>query len=193
MSATTTVTQSALTLRATEEKKASTGSTRPQKLRWWGETGEPEEAYPYRHFLPFFDKELRLPPLTPFKHFDPGHDALKHEDPQSFLANADVDELTPDFGSEVSGIQLHELDTVGRQQLALYVAQRGVVVSPRLVCRTSSPRVLIVPRNSQAFRDQDFADQDQTWMIQDWCRFFGRPHIHPCSGAPKGHPEFHLV
>ncbi|POY73312.1 hypothetical protein BMF94_3647 [Rhodotorula taiwanensis] len=171
MSATTTVTQSALTLRATEEKKASTGSTRPQKLRWWGETGESEEAYPYRHFLPFFDKELRLPPLTPFKHFDPGHDALKHEDPQSFLAHADVDELTPDFGSEVSGIQLHELDTVGRQQLALYVAQRGVV----------------------AFRDQDFADQDQTWMIQDWCRFFGRPHIHPCSGAPKGHPEFHLV
>ena len=24
-------------------------------------------------------------------------------------------------------------------------------------------------------------------------RFFGRLHIHPVSGAPKGFPEFHLV
>lgn len=24
-------------------------------------------------------------------------------------------------------------------------------------------------------------------------RFFGRLHIHPCSGAPKDYPEFHLV
>lgn len=160
-----------LTVHSAESPQDATRAGRPKKLRWWSETAQPGDVYPYEHFLPFFDQDLHLPPLTPFKHFDPGHEALKHADPLAFLRDADVDELTPDFGSEVTGIQLHELDTVGRQQLALYVARRGVV----------------------AFRDQDFADQDQTWMIQDWCRFFGRPHIHPCSGAPKGHPEFHLV
>ncbi|GAA5879622.1 hypothetical protein JCM3774_004288 [Rhodotorula dairenensis] len=161
----------AVTVRSTQDTQVVPSAGRPKKLRWWSETARPGDPYPYEHFLPFFDQSLRLPPLTPFKHFDPGHEALKHADPLAFLRDADVDELTPDFGSEVSGIQLDQLDDVGRQQLALFVARRGVV----------------------AFRDQDFADRDPTWMIQDWCRFFGRPHIHPCSGAPKGHPEFHLV
>ncbi|GAA5991185.1 hypothetical protein JCM10908_006576 [Rhodotorula pacifica] len=168
---TETAPSASLTVRSDEAAQVAPKAGRPSKLRWWSETAQPGDTYPYEHFLPIFDQSLRLPPLTPFKHFDPGHEALKHENPLAFLQDADVDELTPDFGSEVTGIQLSKLDNVGRQQLALYVAQRGVV----------------------AFRDQDFADQDQTWMIQDWCRFFGRPHIHPCSGAPEGHPEFHLV
>jgi sulfonate dioxygenase len=79
--------------------------------------------------------------------------------------------LTPKFGAEVSGIQLHKLNTSERQQLALYVAQRGVV----------------------AFRDQDFQDQDPEWMLNDWGSFFGRLHIHPTSGHPKDYPHFHLV
>ncbi|KAJ8293886.1 Alpha-ketoglutarate-dependent sulfonate dioxygenase [Rhodotorula toruloides] len=153
------------------ESAETQGGKKDSRLRWWSETAQEGDAYPYERFLPFFDTELRLPPLEPFKHIDPGHKALWDPSPRSFLANAEVDDLTPDFGSEVTGVQLHQLDDRGRQQLALFVAQRGVV----------------------AFRDQDFADQDPTWMIEDWCKFFGRPHIHPCSGAPKGYPEFHLV
>lgn len=45
----------------------------------------------------------------------------------------------------------------------------------------------------QAFRDQDFLDRDPDWLLNDWTKFFGRPHIHPTSGAPEGWPEFHLV
>lgn len=118
-----------VTVRSAETTQDATNPGRPKKLRWWSETAQPGDVYPYEHFLPFFDQDLHLPPLTPFKHFDPGHEALKHADPLAFLREADVDELTPDFGSEVSGIQLHKLDAVGRQQLALYVARRGVVVS----------------------------------------------------------------
>jgi sulfonate dioxygenase len=118
-----------VTVRSAEATQDSTNLGRPKKLQWWSETAQPGDVYPYEHFLPFFDQNLHLPPLTPFKHFDPGHEALKHADPLAFLRDADVDELTPDFGSEVSGIQLHQLDAVGRQQLALYVARRGVVVS----------------------------------------------------------------
>lgn len=142
-----------------------------KKLQWFSETGLPKSAYPYEHLLPSFDRDVTYGTLEPFEHVDPGHAAKEHSDPRAFLAEADIDLLTPDFGSEVSGVQLHKLDAAGRQQLALYVAQRGVV----------------------AFRDQDFIDQDPSWQVNDWGSFFGRNHIHPTSGQPKGYPELHLV
>ncbi|GAA5873119.1 hypothetical protein JCM8547_006797 [Rhodosporidiobolus lusitaniae] len=158
---------------STSSSASAERSNTKRKLQWWSETeaAKAGEAYPYTHFLPTFDAHLKLPPLEPFEHVDPGHKALDDPTPRSFLDNADVDDLTPEFGAEVEGIQLSQLDTRGRQQLARYVAERGVV----------------------AFRDQDFLDQNPEWMLEDWCKFFGRPHIHPCSGAPEGYPEFHLV
>lgn len=83
-----------------------------------------ESTYPYAHFLPTFDRTLRLPPLTPFDHVDPGRRALDHPDPRSFLQNASVVQLTPSFGTEVRGINLAELDNNGRDQLALEVQKR---------------------------------------------------------------------
>lgn len=115
------------------------------RLRWWSETARDGDVYPYEHFLPFFDTELRLPPLEPFKHVDPGHKALSDPSPRSFLQGAEVDDLTPDFGSEVSGVQLHQLDERGRQQLALFVAQRGVVVSEAVRCCTQCCRGFALP------------------------------------------------
>lgn len=207
-SATETLSHTLHTLSLRSEPAGKPAETKEQKdlrLRWWSETAKEGDAYPYERFLPFFDTELRLPPLQPFKHVDPGHKALADPSPRSFLANAEVDDLTPDFGSEVSGVQLHQLDERGRQQLALFVAQRGVVVSGASSPVSPARHILSfagrknleclanLRSHLQAFRDQDFADQDPTWMIEDWCKFFGRPHIHPCSGAPKGYPEFHLV
>lgn len=96
---------------------------------WFSQSGLPESAYPYKHFLPSFG-DRDLPPLTEFEHVDPGHEALKADNPRSFLSTAKVDDLSPRFGSVVEGVQLHKLDTAARQQLALYVAQRGVVVRP---------------------------------------------------------------
>lgn len=81
-----------------------------------------------------------------------------------------IQKLTPTIGSEVTGIQLSKLDSAGKDQLALLVAQRKVV----------------------AFRDQDLADLS----IQEALNFggyFGRHHIHPTSGSPEGYPEIHLV
>lgn len=77
----------------------------------------------------------------------PGHKALTDPEPQSFLQGAEIDELTPDFGSEVKGVSLRKLNDRERQQLALYVAQRGVV----------------------AFRDQgDFIDAEPEWQLNDF-------------------------
>ncbi|KDR84864.1 hypothetical protein GALMADRAFT_51457 [Galerina marginata CBS 339.88] len=133
------------------------------------ENGEPE--YRYAHLLPHFSAD-RYPPLTPFDHVDPGHRALSHPNPRAFLDSAtSIDEITPQFGTEVVGVNLAELDGAGRDQLALEVARRGLM----------------------AFRDQqDFIDRGPDFY-REWGSHFGRLHIHPTSGHPTGYPEIHLV
>lgn len=109
-------------------------------------------------------------PLTEFEHVDAGHKADPSY-PNLFPKGQVVrNNLTPKFGTEVTGIQLSKLDSAGRDELARVVAERGVV----------------------AFRDQDLADLS----IEDALKFgshFGRHHIHPSSGQPEGFPEIHLV
>ncbi|PHH67815.1 hypothetical protein CDD82_1104 [Ophiocordyceps australis] len=110
------------------------------------------------------------PPLEPFHHHDHGKDADPSFPNLLPPGIASVSNLTPTIGSQVSGIQLSALSPAGKDELALFVAQRKVV----------------------AFRNQDFADLP----IPDALAFgsyFGRHHIHPTSGAPAGHPEIHLV
>ncbi|KAJ7596748.1 hypothetical protein C8J56DRAFT_1011395 [Mycena floridula] len=135
------------------------------------ETTETEPEYEYSHLLPYFSQD-HYPPLTPFEHVDPGLRALKHANPRAFLESASsVIELTPKLGSEIRGIQLVNLDSDGRDQLALEVARRGLVV----------------------FRDQkSFFDKGPAFY-REWGSHFGRLHIHPTSGHPKGYPEIHLV
>ncbi|KAJ7823561.1 hypothetical protein B0H14DRAFT_3088869 [Mycena olivaceomarginata] len=130
-----------------------------------------EDEYRYSHLLPVFSQDT-YPPLTPFSHSDPGLRALNHPNPRAFLSNAtSVVELTPRLGTEVHGINLAELDSDARDELALEVARRGLVV----------------------FRDQhDFIDRGPDFYKQ-FGAHFGRLHVHPTSGHPAGYPELHLV
>jgi len=90
--------------------------------------GFADPAYKYKRFLPTWTNSLKLPPLEPFDHIDPGLAALGDADYLDFLKGGQVEELTPEFGSDVSGVQLSALDAKGRQRLARFVAERGVVV-----------------------------------------------------------------
>ncbi|KAJ5801220.1 uncharacterized protein N7518_003288 [Penicillium psychrosexuale] len=124
----------------------------------------------YPEYLPVWDNETeRYPPLTPFEHYDHGKDA-DPSFPELLPEGVQVDQLTPFIGSEIHGVQLSQLSDKGKDQLALYVAQRRVV----------------------AFRDQDFASLPIQKAV-DYAGYFGRHHIHQTSGAPKGFPEIHLV
>lgn len=67
-------------------------------------------------------------------------------------------------------MQLSTLSNAGKDQLARFVAERKVV----------------------AFRNQDFKDLPIQEAL-DYAGYFGRHHIHPASGSPKGYPEVHLV
>lgn len=130
-----------------------------------------DDNYPYAHLLPTFDS-VTYPPLTPFQHEDPGHRALTHEDPLSFLKNASrVSEITPALGTEVEGVNLATLSSDERDQLALHVARRGLVI----------------------FRNQADFIHAGTEAYREWGRYFGRLHIHPTSGHPADVPEIHLV
>jgi len=138
------------------------GNAPPTQNAWDNKAfdGYDDPNYRYTRFLPAFDHSLHLPPLEPFEHIDPGLAALADPEPRSFLAGATEDEMTPDFGSEVTGVQLRDLDERGRQQLARFVAERGVV----------------------AFRDQaSFIDADPNWQLNDW----GRVSQVISYGGPK--------
>ncbi|KAJ7780300.1 hypothetical protein DFH07DRAFT_1055915 [Mycena maculata] len=116
-----------------------------------------EEPYRYAHLMPVYSKD-KYPPLQPFEHIDAESRAPNHANPRSFLDSANIVELT--LGR-----------TCGKDELALEVARRGVVV----------------------FRDQqDFIDRGADFYTK-WGRHFGPLHIHPTSGHPEGHPEIHLV
>jgi len=137
-------------------------------LRLVGDESAKPASYP--NYLPTWDLNKHQEPLKPFKHVDPGLKAdpsLKNLLPEGI---AQVTTLTPVIGSEVSGVQLSKLTEEGKNELALFVAQRGVVV----------------------FRDQDFADLPIQEAL-DYAGHFGRHHSHPTSGSPTDFPEVHLV
>ena len=111
--------------------------------------------YRYSAFLPELS-DTRYDPLTPFVHVDPGMRALEQErqgrDPLRFLAGAQVTSLTPALGEEIDGVDLTKFDSDSKDQLALRVARRGVLV----------------------FRNQEqFVNKDKDWF-KNWGAYFGR-------------------
>ncbi|KAE8376606.1 alpha-ketoglutarate-dependent taurine dioxygenase [Aspergillus bertholletiae] len=134
-----------------------------------GTADQPPASFP--HYLPVWDPETaNHPPLEPFEHTEHGKDADPTFPELLPVGKVKLDHLTPSIGSEVGGIQLSQLTTRGKDQLALFVAQRKVV----------------------AFRDQDFAHLPIEQALE-FGEYFGRHHIHQTSGTPQDHPEIHLV
>jgi sulfonate dioxygenase len=124
----------------------------------------------YPHYLPTWNPEQKYPPLEEFEYIERG----KGADPElkALLGGSETKtrKLTPNMGTEIRGLQLSSLNEQQKNELALAVAQRKVVV----------------------FRDQDFADLPIE-KAKEFGAYFGRHHIHPTSGTPAGHPEIHLV
>lgn len=79
-------------------------------------------------------------------------------------------DLSPNFGTEIEGIQLSELDDAAKNDLALYLETRGLVV----------------------FRNQDFRDKGPRF-VRDFGRYFGPLHIHPVSYSAKDYPEIFVT
>ncbi|KAI8062307.1 uncharacterized protein B0P05DRAFT_516186 [Gilbertella persicaria] len=116
------------------------------------------------HYLVYPDKTY--PELEPFEHKDPGH--LADPKKASIYDNAGkISDLTPHIGTEIRGLQLSKLTDQQKNDLALLVAERGVVF----------------------FRDQDI----DVYQGRELGKYFGPLHVHNTFGHPPGLPEIHVV
>lgn len=113
--------------------------------------------YAYQSYLPVYDQSAHFDPIQPYDFHDRGLDADK--DKPNLIPkdnpNVKVSKLTPVIGSEIRGLQLSQLSDLQKNELALLVAERGVVV----------------------FRDQDFKDIGKEKQ-KEFGRYFGPLHIH---------------
>ncbi|EEB92680.1 hypothetical protein MPER_08775, partial [Moniliophthora perniciosa FA553] len=125
-----------------------------------------DTAYKYAEFKPHFP-DVSWPPLEELKVTDRGLSA----DPDKkslFNAAQKVRHLTPTIGTELLGLDLRQLSSSQKDELALLVAERGVVF----------------------FRDQEINIHEQL----DLARHFGPLHKHATTPIPKnGLEEVHVV
>ncbi|KAJ7158131.1 hypothetical protein C8R46DRAFT_1225127 [Mycena filopes] len=124
-------------------------------------------SYPF--YYPHFDLTEKWGPIEPFEHTDPGTRADPAK-PHLLAPNTITHHLSPYLGTELSGVQISQLTPAGLDELALYAAERKMLV----------------------FRDQDFKDLSPERQIEITSHF-GPIHRHPTSGNAKGFPEFHVV
>ena len=78
--------------------------------------------------------------------------------------------MTPSAGTELSNIQLSRLTDCEKDDLALLVARRKVVV----------------------LRDQDLRDLPIP-EVMAFCEYFGKPSVHPVGPSLPGYPEIHIA
>jgi len=123
----------------------------------------------YPSYFPNFDVNEKFPPLGLFNHVDPGTRADPKK-PHLLNPNVTTHNISPYLGTEISGVQISELTKEGLDELALFAAERKVLI----------------------FRDQDFKDIGPDRQIE-LAKHFGPLHVHPTSGNLKGYPQFHVV
>jgi sulfonate dioxygenase len=105
--------------------------------------------------LPVYDNETTFPPIKPFDFADRGLLADKAKKNLLHDPKAKVTELTPRVGTEIRGLQLSKLTDAQKNELALLIAERGVVI----------------------FRDQDFKDIGPQKQ-KELGAYFGPLHVH---------------
>jgi sulfonate dioxygenase len=156
----------------TAVSQAANGAERPslkQQLEQPNETTKENKGLLYPSYFRYFDVNEKLPPTKIFDYTDPGTRADPAK-PNLLGPGVKTSELSPYLGTEVTGVQISQLNTAGLDELALYAAQRKVLV----------------------FRDQDFKDLGPDKQIEI-SRHFGPLQKHPTSGNVKGYAEFHVV
>ncbi|KAJ7087902.1 hypothetical protein B0H15DRAFT_922888 [Mycena belliarum] len=126
-----------------------------------------DPSYPF--YFPYFDVNEKFPPTEIFEFTDPGTRADPAK-PHLLTANTTKRNISPYIGTELRGVQISQLSSAGLDELALFTAERRVVL----------------------FRDQDFKDLSADRQIEI-ARHFGPIQRHPTSGNVKGYPEFHVV
>ncbi|KAF3400166.1 Alpha-ketoglutarate-dependent sulfonate dioxygenase [Penicillium rolfsii] len=135
----------------------------PQKTR----RDYAKEDYEWKDYLPYSSVTGDLP-LDSYNHIDPASraDPMKNS---LFSVLTHRRDVTPNIGTEVNG-QLSTLTDQQKDELSLYVAERGVVI----------------------FRNQDFLSKG-TGFIKEFASHFGRLHVHQFGPHVKENPELTVL
>lgn len=122
----------------------------------------------FPQYLPFWDEAFHDDPAE-FEYHDPALRAAK-DMPNLLQAGVKVRDITPRMGTVITGLNLTGLSDATKDELALFIAQRKVVV----------------------LRDQLAFLQAGPNHQQDFMTYFGKLNIQPASGSVKGNPAFHI-
>jgi sulfonate dioxygenase len=128
-----------------------------------------ESSTNFPDYLPTWDQVWYDPlPIFPFK--DPALRADPSK-PHLGLGQLKVSEITPRMGTIIEGMDLATLTDIAKDELALLVAERKILVFPQ----------------QDAFLDLVPGAQEK------WMAHFGKLNYQPVSGSLKGHPGFHII
>lgn len=128
----------------------------------------------YPEYLPTWNPNQKFPAYRFAEYHDKGLLAdleLKNLFPNGIRSGSEysIKKITPKLGSEINGIQLSQLTDAAKNDLARFVAERGVLV----------------------FKNQDF-NQNGPQGAVDFAKYFGSLYKHSTSGSPEGFPELHV-
>lgn len=142
-----------------EPKKDTLGLPEPALARLKKAGVDLSEGYPYRPSRPLYLQDVYQIRGEEWKHEDAGARADKSKS-ALLSAATKVTDLTAHIGTEIEGLQLKDLTSQQRDELALLIAERSVVF----------------------FRNQDLSPQQQLELG----KHFGKPEIHvrPASPSP---------
>ncbi|KAJ7243749.1 TauD-domain-containing protein [Mycena rebaudengoi] len=120
-------------------------------------------------YTPTWD-EIWFDPLPPFDFVDPALRADKQK-LNLLTASVHVEEITPKMGTVLRNVQLTQLSDQAKDELALLVSERKIVVFPE---------------------QQDFIEAGPA-VQQAFMNYFGKPNYQPVSGSIPGSIFFTLV
>ena len=123
----------------------------------------------YPEYLPSFDP-VRFTILPTFEYQDPALRATKNK-PNLLLPGVTIRDVTPKMGAILSGVKLNNLSGSAKDELALLICERKVVV----------------------LREQRDFLQAGPQFQQDFMRHYGKPNYQPVTGSIKGFPGFHII
>jgi sulfonate dioxygenase len=127
------------------------------------------QKYQYQEYLPTWEP-IFFERLRRFDYQDPALRVENKTKPNLLQKGAEVTDIQPGLGTIVEGVQLGTLSDAAKDELALLIAERKVVVFP----------------------DQDLIDAGPESQ-QNFMRYFGKPNYQPVSGTVKGYPGFHII
>lgn len=120
-------------------------------------------------YLPTWEPGIWHDDFPMFEFHDPALRASKEK--PNLLSGVTLRHITPRMGTILTGVKLQELSDAGRDELALLISERKVVVL----------------RNQSAFLHAGPQYQE------DFMSYFGKLSYQPVTGCVQGHPAFHII